>query len=193
MTVATHVKSRDKTLYGGILMTEVIEIRKAIKKDLPLIFDFIKQLAGYQNLTNRLTATEEILEETLFGTKIYAEAILCYFNKIPVGFALYFYNFSTFSGRPGIYIEDLFIQAAYREKGIGKKIIAYLAHLAENKKCTRLEWSVLNSNKTAINFYNHIGAKNSDEWKLYNLSGKELKEMQTLWAQEIKSGSIILI
>lgn len=160
-----------------MIMQEQLEIRKASKEDVPLILKMIKDLAEYEKLLHEVTATQEILMETLFGDTPRAEVVLGYFNEKPVAFALYFYNFSTFLGKPGIYLEDLYVVPSARGKGFGKNMLAYLAKLAVAKDCGRLEWWVLDWNKSAIGFYESIGAKAMDEWTVYRVSGGELRKL----------------
>ena len=125
--------------------------------------------------------TKEILEETLFGKNTHAEVVIGYLNNKPVSFALYFHNFSTFLGRPGIYLEDLFVKPEARNKGIGQKMLAYLADLAKSRKCGRLEWWVLDWNESAIGFYKRIGAKSMDEWTVYRVAGLALDDLAESW------------
>jgi len=158
-------------------MSNLFEIKPATIKDVPVILSFIKELAEYEKLLHEVTATEEILKETLFGETAYAKAIIGYWNENPVSFALYFHNFSTFLGRPGIYLEDLFVKPEVRNKGIGQKMLSYLAKLAKEKNCGRLEWWVLDWNKPAISFYNRIGAKAMDEWTVYRITGAALDDL----------------
>ena len=154
-----------------------LEIKCATIKDVPLILSFIKELAEYEKLLHEVVATEAILQETLFGEKAHAEVIIGYIDEQPVSIALFFHNFSTFLGRPGIYLEDLFVRPAFRGRGIGHKMLAYLAKLAKSRKCGRLEWWVLNWNKTAIEFYQRIGAKPMDEWTVYRLTSEKFDSL----------------
>lgn len=158
------------------MMSEVI-IKVANENDVPLILSLIKELAEYEKLTHEVVATEDMLRETLFGPKSHIEALVGYLNDKPVGFALYFHNFSTFLGRKGIYLEDLYVKPEARGKGVGQKILVYLARLAKERGCGRLEWSVLDWNTPAIEFYKKIGAKPMDEWTVYRLTGKALDEL----------------
>ncbi|MEW5820865.1 MAG: GNAT family N-acetyltransferase [Cyanobacteriota bacterium] len=151
-----------------------IVIKIASEKDISLILQFIKDLANYEKLLNEVVATEESLKETLFGETSYAKVLLAYYENNPCGFALYFYNYSTFLSLPGIYLEDLYISPEYRNKGIGKKLLKYIANIAVSNNFGRLEWSVLDWNKPAINFYNKIGAKPKHKWITYQLSGPNL-------------------
>ncbi len=154
-----------------------LEIKCATINDVPLILSFIKELAEYEKLLHEVVATEAILQETLFGEKAHAEVIIGYIDEQPVSIALFFHNFSTFLGRPGIYLEDLFVRPAFRGRGIGQKMLAYLAKLAKSRKCGRLEWWVLNWNKTAIEFYQRIGAKPMDEWTVYRLTSEKFDSL----------------
>lgn len=162
-------------------MTVHFEIKPATIKDVPLILSFIRELASFEKLSSEVVATEEILKETLFGDKAHAEVIIGYLNNAPVSFALYFHNFSTFLGRPGIYLEDLFVKESARGKSIGQKMLAYLAHLAKERKCGRLEWWVLDWNETAIGFYKKIGAKAMNEWTVFRVTDQALDELAGKW------------
>jgi GNAT superfamily N-acetyltransferase len=152
-------------------------IKFATIEDIPLILSFIKELAAYEKLSHEVVANEEILKETLFGEHPYAEVIISYYETKPVAFALFFHNFSTFLGRPGIYLEDLYVKPEMRGKGLGKKMLTYLAKLAKERNCGRLEWWVLDWNKSAINFYQKIGAKAMDEWTVYRVTGQALDDL----------------
>lgn len=165
-------------------MADIFEIKPANIDDAPLILSFIKELAEYEKLLHEVVATEEILQETLFGENAHAEVVIGYLNHKPVSFALYFHNFSTFLGRPGIYLEDLFVKPEVRGKGIGQKMLAYLAHLAKSRKCGRLEWWVLDWNETAIGFYKRIGAKAMDEWTVYRVTDHALDNLAASWEIE---------
>lgn len=158
-------------------MTAPFTIKTATISDVPVILDFIKELAEYEKLSHEVVATEETLEQTLFGDKAYAEVIIGYLNNEPVSFALYFYNFSTFLGRPGIYLEDLFVKPRARGQGIGRKMFSYLARLAKDRNCGRLEWWVLNWNESAIGFYKTLGAQPMSEWTVYRLTGESLHSL----------------
>ncbi len=149
-------------------------IRPATRKDCQIILDFIIELAIYEKLEHQVVATAPLLEETLFGAKPYAMSVIAEYQGKPVGYALYFNNFSTFTGRPGIYLEDLYIQPAMRGRGFGKSLLAYLAKLAVDSNFTRVEWSVLDWNEPSIQFYRSIGAKPMDEWTAQRLDGDEL-------------------
>lgn len=144
-------------------------IRKAIRGDVNLILDFIKQLAVYERMLNDVVATEEALDEFLFCENPFAHVIIGEFNGEPVGFALFFTNFSTFLGRPGIFLEDLFVKPEHRGKGFGKSLLAFLAKIAFDNNFGRVEWSVLNWNEPAINFYKKLGAIPMDEWTVFRI------------------------
>ena len=150
-------------------------IRDADNKDCGLILSFIKELAEYEKLLHEVEATEEILAHSLFSTEPCAKAIIGEFEGQPVGYALFFTNFSTFTGRPGIYLEDLYVSPTKRGKGFGKSLLAYLAKLAHEKNYTRVEWSVLNWNEPSIHFYRSIGAIPMEGWTVQRLHGQALK------------------
>jgi GNAT superfamily N-acetyltransferase len=154
-----------------------INIKSATIEDVPLILTFIKELAEFEKLLHEVTATEDILRETLFGSAPKAEVIISYFENSPVGFALFFHNFSTFLGKPGIYLEDLYVKPEVRGKGIGKKLLQHLAKLTLERDCGRLEWWVLDWNQQAIDFYRSIGAIAMDEWTVQRMTGDTLKKL----------------
>ncbi len=152
-------------------------IKSATIEDIPLILTFIKELAEFEKLLDEVTATEEILRETLFGDNPKAEVIIAYCDNNPVGFALFFHNFSTFLGKPGIYLEDLYVKPEIRGRGVGKKMLQYLAQLTLERNCGRLEWWVLDWNQQAIDFYRSIGAIAMDEWTVQRVTGDALKKL----------------
>jgi GNAT superfamily N-acetyltransferase len=156
---------------------DTLDIRKAQKSDVPLILRFIKELATYEKLLHEVTATEELLEKNLFGEKSVAEVVIASFENKDVGFALFFHNFSTFVGKPGIYLEDLYVSPEYRSKGFGKILLKYLANLAVERDCGRLEWWVLDWNESAIKFYKNLGAKPMDEWTVFRVTGENLVKL----------------
>lgn len=155
---------------------EGFKIRFAEEKDIPLILDFIERLAEYEKLSDEVVATEEVLRESLFIKKA-AEVIIGEYENEPVGFALFFHNFSTFLGRPGLYLEDLFIKPEMRGKGFGKTMFIFLAKLAVERNCGRFEWVCLDWNKPAIEFYKNLDAIAMDEWTIYRLDGKALNDL----------------
>jgi GNAT superfamily N-acetyltransferase len=152
-------------------------IKAATIDDVPVILSFIKKLADYEKLSHLVTATEAGLQAVLFGERPYAETIIAYHENQPVGFALFFHNFSTFLGKPGIYLEDLFVDVEQRGKGFGKALLAHLAKLAQERDCGRLEWSVLNWNEPSIKFYESLGAKPMNEWTVYRMTGEALQKL----------------
>ncbi|MGI9250993.1 MAG: GNAT family N-acetyltransferase [Pseudohongiellaceae bacterium] len=149
-------------------------IRDARKEDCALILAFIRELAEYEKLSHEVEASVEILEQTLFGNPAYAEVVIGEYRGEAVGYALFFHNFSTFTGYPGIYLEDLYVKPVFRGKGFGKQMLAWLAHLAVERKCTRVEWSVLDWNEPSIRFYRSIGAIPMDGWTVQRLDGEAL-------------------
>ncbi len=152
-------------------------IRPAERKDTPLILEFIQKLAVYERLSHECVATEELLEQHLFGDDQVAGVVIGYEGEVPVGFALYFHSFSTFLARPGIYLEDLFVLEEKRGKGYGKALLKYLASMAVEKGCGRLEWAVLDWNKPSIDFYDSLGARPMNEWITYRLEGNSLDSL----------------
>jgi len=152
-------------------------IRPATVDDCELILGFIRELAVYEKLEHELVATPQILAKTLFGDKAYAEVLIAEYDRTPVGYALFFHSFSTFHGRPGLYLEDVYVQPAMRGKGIGKLIMSTLAHIALERGCARFEWSVLDWNAPSIAFYRSIGAEPMDGWTVQRVTGKALEEL----------------
>jgi len=152
-------------------------IKPATKKDVPVILSFIKKLADYERLSHEVVATEELLQRTLFGSRRTAEVVIGYFQNEPIGFVLYFHNFSTFVGRPGIYIEDLFVEEAFRRRGFGGALLAHIAKLAGERDCGRLEWSVLDWNEPAVNFYKKLGAVPMKEWTVFRVTEERLRHL----------------
>ncbi len=152
------------------------KLRFAERNDVPLILSFIKELASYENLSDAVVATEKILVESLF-VKQAAEVIIGEYDNQPVAFALFFHNFSTFLGRPGIYLEDLYVKPEMRGKGIGKMMLSFLAKLALERNCGRLEWSCLDWNEPAVQFYKQMGAIPMDEWTVYRVHDAALEAL----------------
>jgi GNAT superfamily N-acetyltransferase len=139
----------------------------------------IKALAEYEQLTHEVVATEEDLRQSLFGPRPAGEVVIAYAVESPVGFALFFHNFSTFLGRQGLYLEDLFVVPEWRGKGVGKQLLAHVATIAESRNCGRMEWAVLDWNESAIAFYRRMGANVLDEWRLCRLTGSGLRAAAT--------------
>lgn len=152
-------------------------IRKAEKEDVPVILDFIKKLAEYERLSREVVATRADLERYLFGDEKVAEVVIGYEGEEPAGFALFFHNFSTFLGKPGIYLEDLFVLEKHRGKGYGTKLLANLAAIAMERNCGRLEWAVLDWNEPSIEFYKSLGARMMDEWIVNRMTGESLSNL----------------
>ncbi|HMJ37985.1 MAG TPA: GNAT family N-acetyltransferase [Verrucomicrobiae bacterium] len=152
-------------------------IRPAEAADVPVIADLIRGLARYEKLEQEVTMTEELLAKNLFGSERYAETLLAEDGEAPVGFALFFHNFSTFLALPGIYLEDLFVVPEYRGRGIGRALLQRLATIAVERGCGRLEWSVLDWNRDAIGFYERLGARPNSEWTVYRLAGEALTSL----------------
>ena len=152
-------------------------IRKAKRKDVGLLLEFIRGIAKYEKMENEVIATPETLEEEMFD-RHKAEAVFAVVDGKEVGFALYFFNFSTFIGHSGLYLEDLFVWPEYRGRGYGKALLLYLAALARAKKCGRMEWSCLNWNRPSIDFYLSLGAKPMDEWTIYRLDAEALEALE---------------
>lgn len=154
-----------------------LRIEKPTVEDVPLILEFVRALAEYEKLADSVAATEDRLRETLFGPNPSAHALLAYDNNHPVAFAIYFFNYSTFVGRPGLYLEDLFVRPEARGKGFGRELLQHLAHIAVERGCVRMEWAVLNWNEPAIGFYKGLGADPMDDWTVFRLSGKALEDL----------------
>lgn len=154
-----------------------ITIRQATPADLPLIFGFICDLAEYEKLRHEVHTDPEALAPHLFGPSPKAEVLIGELDREPKGFALFFHNFSTFEGKPGLYLEDLYVEPAARGSGLGKAFLARLAALALERKCARLEWAVLDWNAPAIAFYQSLGAKPMDEWTVNRVEGAALSEL----------------
>ena len=154
-----------------------VAIRAAAPADVPIILRFVKDLAAYEREPDAVKTTEADLQRVLFGARPYAEAIIAEEAATPLGFALFFHNFSTWEGRPGIYLEDLYVTPEARGKGVGKALLNRLAAIAIERDCARLEWSVLDWNAPAIAFYRSIGAASMDEWTVNRVTGEALTAM----------------
>jgi len=153
-----------------------IEIREATLEDIPVIFNFIKELAIYEKAEHEVITSEADIEKTLFSDSATAYALIALIDEVAVGFSVYFYNYSTWLGKNGLYLEDLYVSQEHRGAGVGKALLKHLAKIAVKNNCGRFEWSVLDWNEPAIKFYQSIGAKPQDEWIIYRLDGKALKE-----------------
>jgi GNAT superfamily N-acetyltransferase len=158
-------------------MSDSITIRPASESDIPAVLGFIRALAKYEHLEHECIATEEGLRKTLFGPRPYAEVVFACIEDIPVGFALFFHNYSTFLAKPGIYLEDLFVNPEARGRGIGKRLLQWLARTTVARDCGRLEWSVLDWNEPSIRFYKSLGAVLKSEWQIFRLTGPALHSL----------------
>ena len=146
------------------------EIRSAKVADVPIILQLIRDLATYERAPNEVTATEDQLVDVLFGEKPNAEVLLAFEEETAVGFAVFFHNFSTWLGRPGLYLEDLFVKPEVRGKGYGRALLVHLAKIARDRGCGRMEWAVLDWNEPAIEFYRKLGARSLDQWRIFRLT-----------------------
>jgi GNAT superfamily N-acetyltransferase len=158
-------------------MSEAITIRPAAVGDVAVILQFIRDLAKYEHLEHQVVATEGMLREALFGSRPYAEVVFACLKGEPVGFALFFHNFSTFAGRAGIYLEDLYVRPEARGHGVGRSLLTWLAATAVSRGCGRLEWAVLDWNEPSIRFYRNLGAVALDDWTTYRVTGAALTEL----------------
>jgi GNAT superfamily N-acetyltransferase len=152
-------------------------IRPATENDAGTILSLIKDLADFERLSHEVVATPEDICQSLFGSHPFAEALIGEWEGIPVSFALFFYNYSTFIGKPGIYLEDLYVKPEYRRLGFGRRMLVHIARLAKERNCARFEWSVLNWNEPAIRTYDRLNAKPMKEWILYRLTGEALDKL----------------
>jgi GNAT superfamily N-acetyltransferase len=153
------------------------EIRPARVEDVPVILELIRELATYERAPDEVTATEEQLVDVLFGERSAAEVLLAFEGKSPIGFAVFFHNFSTWLGRPGLYLEDLFVKPEKRGKGYGRALLVDLAKIARDRACGRMEWAVLDWNEPAIKFYRALGAKPLEEWTVFRLTRDGIAEL----------------
>jgi GNAT superfamily N-acetyltransferase len=156
---------------------EKLRIEQATERDVPLILEFIRQLAEYERLADQVVATEDGLRKTLFGPRPSAEVVIGYAGQEPAGFALFFHNYSTFLGKPGLYLEDLFVLSKFRGRGYGRALLTHLAAIAVERGCGRFEWSVLDWNEPAIVFYKKLGAMSMDQWTIFRLAGDALSRI----------------
>ena len=155
-------------------MTSEFRIEPATEADVPAILRLIKGLAEYEKMADEVAATEQRLRDTLFGPRRFAEVVVGYAGTEPAGFAVFFHNFSTFLGAPGLYLEDIFVEPRWRGHGFGKALLAHVAQAAVARGCGRLEWSVLDWNEPAIGFYKKLGARPMDGWTTYRMTGDAL-------------------
>ena len=154
-----------------------IRVDRATERDVPTVFQMIRALAEYERMSDQVVATESGLREALFGPRPAAEVIIAYVGGRAAGFALFFHNFSTFVGRQGLYLEDLFVKPEFRGLGLGKRLLAELARITVERRCGRLEWAVLDWNEPAIGFYKRLGARPMHDWTVFRLAGDELKRL----------------
>lgn len=154
-----------------------IRIRPANESDVAIILDLIRGLAEYEKLAPQCVATEALLRQNLFGARPYAETLIAELNEQPVGFALFFHNFSTFLAKPGIYLEDVFVRSEHRGRGVGSALLKAVARLAIERNCGRFEWSVLDWNESAIEFYKSRGADVLPDWRICRVTGQALHEL----------------
>jgi GNAT superfamily N-acetyltransferase len=154
-----------------------IRIEPAVPADVPTIWSLIRELAEFERLLDQVVATEDRLHESLFGARPYAEVLMARLEHESVGFALFFHNYSTFRAQPGIYLEDLYVRPAHRGRGYGKALLANVAQLAVNRNCGRFEWSVLDWNQRAIDFYRKLGAEPLDDWTMFRVTGAALDHL----------------
>lgn len=161
---------------NSVNLNEHAVIRFAEEKDAALILQFIKDLAEYEKMSNEVIATAEDILETVFQ-KGYAEVVICEYDKMPAGFCLFFHNYSTFLGKPGLYIEDLFVKESFRGKGLGKALLQFMAKLAVERNCGRLEWWCLDWNTSSIDFYTAQGAEAMSDWTVYRVHREALKKL----------------
>ena len=152
-------------------------IEPATERDVPVILGMIKALAEYERLSHKVIATETVLREALFGPRAAAEVIIAYAGDAPAGFAVFFPTFSTFLGRPGLYLEDLFVEPRWRGRGLGRRLLVYLARVAAARGCNRINWSVLDWNEPALRFYRSIGAEPVRDWVGYGISGEAFSRL----------------
>jgi GNAT superfamily N-acetyltransferase len=169
-TGATHRSDPSHT-------SDTIRVKHATEGDVPIVLQMIRDLAEYERMSDEVVATEVGLRESLFGERPDAEVIIAYADEQPAGFALYFHNYSTFLGRRGLYLEDLFVKPSFRGRGIGKRLLVELAGIAMERGCGRFEWTVLDWNEPAIGFYKSLGAQSMDAWKIFRVTGDALTRL----------------
>ncbi len=158
-------------------MTDNLHIRFAIESDIPLILSFINEIAEFERLLHEVTATPETLVESLFRGSSCPEVILAFLDDQPVAYAVFFHNFSTFIGRKGLYLEDIYVKPEYRHQGVGRKMFKFIAQIGVERNCGRMEWAVLNWNRPAVRFYESMGAKPLADWTLFRLKDEQIKKV----------------
>lgn len=157
--------------------SEPLNIRPVAEEDIPLVLEFIRDIAEYERLSDQVVADEAILRESFFGARAKAEGLIAERAGEPAAFAIYFENFSTFTGRPGLYLEDLFVKPAWRQHGIGRAMLVRLAQIAVERGCPRLEWVALDWNQNAIDFYEKLGAKQLNDWRIFRMEGDSIPQL----------------
>ena len=157
--------------------SEPLNIRPVAEADIPLVLEFIRDIAEYERLSDQVVADEAILRESFFGPSAKAEGLIAERAGEPAAFAIYFENFSTFTGRPGLYLEDLFVKPAWRQHGIGRAMLVRLAQIAVERGCPRFEWVALDWNQNAIDFYEKLGAKQLNEWRIFRMEGDSIAQL----------------
>lgn len=167
-----RIDNKIKPAEGGV--KPGLKIRAAEIEDVPLILEFVKGIARFENLSHLVTATEANLADAMFGKRLYAEVFFAELDGVPAGFTVFFHNFSTFVGKPGLYIEDIFVKPEFRGKGIGKAMFLHCVTLAKERRCGRLEWAVLEWN-SARKFYEHLGGSPADGWQIYRMDEKKFE------------------
>jgi GNAT superfamily N-acetyltransferase len=154
-----------------------LKIEPATERDLPAIEHLVRQLARYEKLEHAMVASQDDFRQALFGSERNAYALMAFADDAPVGFALYFYNFSTFAGKRGVYLEDIFVEPEHRGCGIGSALLKRLARIAKEQNCSRMEWSVLAWNQPSIDFYHRLGGVTLDDWRIFRLHGEPLEQL----------------
>ena len=163
----------------------MLALRSAVEADLDLIRSFVRELADYEHLSHMVVDDREAMRTALFGARSHAEVVIAEVDGAPAGFALFFHNFSTFLARPGIYLEDIFVRPAFRSRGVGKALLLYVGKLARERGCGRYEWSVLDWNQPAIDFYQGLGAAPMNEWRLMRVTGAALDALGERYDREV--------
>ena len=159
------------------MAADSVDITPATEQDIPIILQLIKALAEYEHLSHEVQATEDGLRRSLFGVRPMAEVVIARIDGTPVGFAVFFHNYSTFVGRPGLYLEDLFVFPEHRRQGIGRKLLKHLATIAVARNCGRMEWAVLEWNEDAIHLYRGVSARSMDDWTLFRLTAGQIRQL----------------